>query len=164
MDGRNAVGENSGDATAPYAGINGWSSKEADSQAQNTLVTGFFNYSNRGSINNNNPTPSTDHKSMAQHGRHESAGKPQSVFEGRNETSLQLFLMKLKQKQQTKETNQQGEDLNEQQGTNTKNMSTHSTASTTETSNFSFAMTGTSSHLTPILNAGNLQNDDKDGR
>ena len=92
MDGRFAGGENSGDATSPYAGINGWSSKEADSQAQNTLVTGFFNYSNRGSINNNNPTPSTDHKSMVNMGDMKGQGKAQAVFEGRNKTSLQLFL------------------------------------------------------------------------
>lgn len=51
--------------------------------------------------------------------------------------------------------NHQEEDSNEQQGNNKKNMATQPAASTAGTSNFSFAMTSTSSHLTPNLNAGN---------
>lgn len=62
---------------------------------------------------------------------------------------------------------QQGENSIDQHGTNMKNMTTYSRASTNGTSNFSFGMTGNLSQLTPNLNAGTspiMHNKDDKGR
>lgn len=158
INGEIARGEYSGDSSAPIAGIDGCSLKETHSQDLKIQATGLVNNSCSKSINNNNPATSTNRKSNVQPERHENAGDSSNDVRGEERDISAIVPQVIKPKTMSKEnSNHQGEDSNKLQGNYKENMATHSATSSSGTSNFSFAKTGTSSHLTPNLNEGNTQ-------
>ncbi|TMX01007.1 hypothetical protein EJD97_025412, partial [Solanum chilense] len=161
--------KNSGDFNVSDVRINGGPVKEAVSQGQNSQETLVFNRPNIGNLNTKVPASSTSSHPSVHQGRHERIEEMSSGDRGEGRQSSGIRHYENEAKIMAQNTNNHQEDnSNEQQGKHTMNMNTQPATSATTTSNFSFAITGTSSHLTPHLNAGNSsgkQNQqDKGGR
>lgn len=156
IDGRVASGDNSGDLTVPYVRINGGTMKEGVGQAQNTQGTLSISQPNSGNINTNNPASSTNRNSDVHSERHGNTGEGSSCDRGEERHSPAMVPHEMDDKQTAKDNNnRQKETVKEQQGNNKMTMDTQPAVSAAGTSNFSFAMTNTLTHLTPHLNAGN---------
>lgn len=128
MDGHNAGDGISGEDTASHTEIHGSSQKKPVSQAQNVQLIAEPSNSNRETINNNNPTSLNDHKLKAQPELHESAGDSASGVRGVARNDTEITPQQLETKTTNKVNNKlQGDDSNDQQGHNTKNMAIQST-------------------------------------
>ncbi|XP_069146548.1 uncharacterized protein [Solanum lycopersicum] len=166
--GRIAGSENSGELTVPCVGINGSSAKEEVSQDQNTQVTLLSNRPNSGDLNTNDPASSINLNPQTHLGRHGRTGEMSSGDRGEERDNSAIVPHESEAKTMTKDNNNlQKKTSNEQQGNSTMIMATQPAASAAGSSNFSFAITNTSSRLTPHLNAGNPpgkhNQQDKDG-